>query len=88
MSKRPLSSQVHSRQAVSGNGLLDRRFFPKQGIAMFGLVALPPCPRRPRKRPIAPMSPWDAVPGAGMVATESGQVRAGDALINRNLARR
>ena len=68
MSRRRLSSQDRSPvEPVAGNGLLDRRFFLKQGIAMFGasgLAALSASSAQAADLP--PMSPGMQFPGAGM----------------------
>ena len=68
MSRRHLSSQVHSlAEPVSGNGLLDRRLFLKQGLAMFGAGGLAAVVTRSARGAEPPAMPPEAqFPGAGM----------------------
>jgi sulfane dehydrogenase subunit SoxC len=68
MSRRPPSSQGQSlAEPVAGNGLLDRRLFIKEGIALFGaggLAAVSAPSAEAADPPQVP--PWMQYPGAGM----------------------
>ena len=68
MSIRPPSSQGRSLvEAVAGNGLLDRRFFFKQGIALFGAGGLAAVSGPWAGAADPPQLPlWMQFPGAGM----------------------
>ena len=68
MSRRSASSQGPPlAEPVAANGLLDRRFFIKQGVALFGaggLAAVAGSSARAADPPQLP--PWMQIPGAGM----------------------
>ena len=68
MSRTPSSSQSQSLvEPAAANGLLDRRFFIKQGIALFGAGGLAAV-SGPSARAADPaqLLPWMQFPGAGM----------------------
>src|SRR5919106_1778181 len=68
MSRGKPSSQDQSlTESVAGNGLLDRRFFLKQGIALLGAGGLAAVSATPANAADPPhMPPWMQFPGAGM----------------------
>jgi len=67
MSRRLLSSQGQSRiESVAGNGLLDRRFFLKQSVALFGAGGLAAVSTPANAADPPPVDPWMQFPGAGM----------------------
>jgi sulfane dehydrogenase subunit SoxC len=68
MSIRPPSSQGQSLvEPAAGNGLLDRRFFIKQGVALFGAGGLAVVSAPSAKAADPPQLPsWMQFPGAGM----------------------
>src|SRR4029453_17663316 len=64
---KPVSQDQSLVEPVAGNGLLDRRFFLKQGIVLLGAGGLATASTLPaHAADPAPMSPWMQFPGAGM----------------------
>jgi len=68
MSRRSTASEGQSPlvEAVAGNGLLDRRFFIKQSVALFGVGGLGAVARSARAADPTQLPPWMQFPGAGM----------------------
>jgi sulfane dehydrogenase subunit SoxC len=68
MSKGKLSAQNQSfAEPVAGNGLLDRRVFLTQGIALLGASGLAAVSAAPAQATEPPhLAPWMQFPGAGM----------------------